>query len=264
MSTQIGAQCYTIRDHCSTPVDIARSLKRLKEMGFDAIQASAAGFNTISARELKKILDDTGIVCVATHRGADALKDVQAQVDWHQEVGCGLTAVGGVGFEGMPRADWERWAREFNELAKRYQGTGLKIGYHNHSHEFAPFGYAENPAAIDPTQNPQHLLLETFGEDVWFEIDVYWVQHGGADPAQWIENCKGRVPAIHVKDMTVVTKAGQKMCEVGRGNLNWPRILESAKAAGVQWYLIERDNGDVEPFESLKISLEQLRAWGLK
>lgn len=53
------------------------------------------------------------------------------------------------------------------------------------------------------------------------------------------------------------------MCEIGRGNLNWPRILQSCKAAGVEWYLVERDSGDLDPFESLKISYEQLRSWGL-
>ena len=57
-----------------------------------------------------------------------------------------------------------------------------------------------------------------------------------------------------------ISERVQKMCEVGAGNLNWPAILEVCKAAGVKWYLIERDDGDLDPFESLRISLENLNA----
>jgi len=30
------------------------------------------------------------------------------------------------------------------------------------------------------------------------------------------------------------------MAEVGVGNLNWPAIIKSCRAAGVEWYLIEQ------------------------
>ena len=64
--------------------------------------------------------------------------------------------------------------------------------------------------------------------------------------------------------MTVTPQREHKMCEVGAGNLDWPRILEACREAGVDWYLIERDSGDLDPFDSLRISLENLRAWGLE
>jgi sugar phosphate isomerase/epimerase len=54
------------------------------------------------------------------------------------------------------------------------------------------------------------------------------------------------------------------MCEVGAGAINWPAVLEACKAAGVKWYLIERDNGDLDPFDSLKISLENLNRMGVR
>ena len=43
MSTQLAAQMYTLRDHCETPSDIAKTCAKLKEIGYEAIQASAAG-----------------------------------------------------------------------------------------------------------------------------------------------------------------------------------------------------------------------------
>ena len=264
MATQIAAQMYTLRDHCKTPSDIAKSCEKLRGMGFGAIQGSAAGFNDISAKEFKAILDDTGMVCCATHKGLDALKDAQAQADYHAEIGCELTAIGGFGFGGASKQDWAGFVEEFNALAKQYAGTSLRLGYHNHSHEFAPFALEEGkPAEIDPMETPYGMLLQQGDDAVWMEVDTYWVAHGGADPAAWIRQFAGRVPAIHVKDMTISGKREHKMCEVGAGNLNWPAILEASNAAGVQWYIIERDSGDLDPFESLKISLENLKSWGL-
>ncbi|MEM1109359.1 MAG: sugar phosphate isomerase/epimerase [Planctomycetota bacterium] len=264
MSTQIAAQMYTLRDHCETPADIAKSCAKLKAMGYDAIQASAAGFNTIAAAELKKILEDAGLVCAATHRSLDQLKDAPAEIDFHAEIGCRYTALGGWGWEGNEtREQWNVFVDEFSELATRYEGSPVKLGYHNHSHEFAPFGLAETPEKISPESTPYTVLEQKLGPAAFFEVDTYWVAHGGADPAAWLRRLAGRVPAIHVKDMTIDGDRQHKMCEVGAGNLNWPAILEAAKAAGVEWYIVERDNGDLDPFDSLKISLENLRSWGL-
>ena len=55
----------------------------------------------------------------------------------------------------------------------------------------------------------------------------------------------------------------QVMAEVGEGNLNWPRILSAAAEAGVEWYIVEQDICQRDPFESLAISLRNLKAMGL-
>ena len=264
MSTQIAAQMYTLRDHCQTPADIARSCAKLKDMGYSAIQGSAAGFNDIDARELKKILDDQGMVCCATHRSLEQLEDVQASIDYHETLGCQYTAIGGWGWSGdETKQQWIDFIDRFSNLAKQYEGSSVKIGYHNHSHEWAPFGLADAPEKIDPESAPITVLEEKLGPAAFFEIDTYWVAHGGGEPSAWLKRLAGRVPAIHVKDMTITAGREHKMCEVGAGNLNWPAILEAAKAADVKWYIVERDQGDLDPFQSLQISLENLRSWGL-
>ncbi|MFW6061166.1 MAG: sugar phosphate isomerase/epimerase family protein [Phycisphaeraceae bacterium] len=254
--SRIGAQMYTLRDHCKTASDIAKSCEKLKNMGFEAIQASAAGFNELSAKELKQILDDTGLACVATHKSLDEMRDIEAVVDYHKTLDCELTAIGGN--RGETQAEWQSFIQEFNDLGQKLAARGLKIGYHNHSHEWAPFGGAA-PDAIRPID----LLVDGLDDSVWFELDTYWIAHGGGDPTAWIERVADRIPAVHVKDMTITAEREQKMCEVGSGNLNWPAILSACQSAGVEWYLIERDRGDLDPFESLKISLENLRAMGV-
>jgi sugar phosphate isomerase/epimerase len=54
------------------------------------------------------------------------------------------------------------------------------------------------------------------------------------------------------------------MAEVGEGNLNWPAILQACREAGVEWYAVEQDECQRDPFESLKISYDNLKAMGLQ
>ncbi|MEM9295292.1 MAG: sugar phosphate isomerase/epimerase [Planctomycetota bacterium] len=262
MSIQYGAQMYTLREHCQTPSDIAKSCKKVKAMGYDGIQASAAGFNDIDAGELRRILDDNGLVCGATHKSMDLLADADAAAAYHEQLGCTLTAIGGFGFGGESRASWGEFTASFSKAAAACAAKGLRVGYHNHSHEWSPFEIEEHPESISPKDTPMEMLAEGLEPPAWFELDVYWVAHGGGDPAAWIDRLAGRVYALHYKDMTITPTREPKMCEVGAGNLNWPRIRAAAASAGVEWVFVERDSGDLDPFDSLQKSIENIRAWG--
>lgn len=250
--TQIGAQLYTLRDHLKTPADIAKTLHRVRQMGYEAVQVS--GLGPIEAPELAKILDGEGLQCAATHVSLDMMKDTAKCVDYHQALKCKYPAIGGFFKQDATRADYEAFAADFSQTAKALAKHGLTIGYHNHSRELAK---ADGERILD-------TLIRKTDKAVWFEIDVYWITHGGGDPVAWIEKVAGRIPCIHFKDMSVTIKQEQKMCEIGEGNLNWPRIIDASRKAGVQWYLVERDSGDLDPFDSLKISLDNMKTMGLK
>ena len=245
----IGAQMYTVRDHCKTPADIAESCAKVKAMGYDGVQVSA--FGPIEPAELKRILDGEGLACAATHISLDRMKnETEAVIAEHQLWGCAYTAIGGFSpKEGWTTELWGGFVSTYNEVATKFADSGIRIGYHNHSHELAP---AEGVI-------PLQMLIEQCVPSIWFEIDTYWITHGGGDPAAWIDKVAGRIPCVHFKDMTINRKREQVMCEIGDGNLNWPRIIESCRNAGTEWYLVERDRGELDPFDSLKVSIENMR-----
>lgn len=87
------------------------------------------------------------------------------------------------------------------------------------------------------------------------------MQAGGADPSAWIRKLKGRIEAIHLKDMTIIDNQ-QLMTEIMEGNLQWSEIFSACEEAGVKWYLVERDDGPKDAFESLRISNNNLREAG--
>ena len=72
------------------------------------------------------------------------------------------------------------------------------------------------------------------------------------------------MPVVHLKDMVIQGRREQVMAEVGEGNLNWPAILDACREANVEWYAIEQDICQRDPFESLAISYKNLRAMGLQ
>lgn len=151
-----------------------------------------------------------------------------------------------------------RFAREASQVARRLAESGIVLAYHNHSYELEKFS---GRTALE-------ILYEESDPAVFMgEIDTYWIQHGGGDPAAWIRRLKGRLPVVHLKDMVIRRESGwsceQLMAEVGEGNLNWPAILKACEEAGVAWYIVEQDTCQRDPFESLGISLRNLRAMGV-
>src|SRR5690606_38848969 len=109
---------------------------RVKQMGYDAVQCS--GMGPIDPKELKKILDGEGLVCCATHVGLDRLRDQTRQViEEHQLWGCHYTAIGGFFRQSYTTKDWLDFAEAYNAIARSFQGSGVELGYHNHSHELS-------------------------------------------------------------------------------------------------------------------------------
>ncbi|MCL6519626.1 MAG: sugar phosphate isomerase/epimerase [Armatimonadetes bacterium] len=251
--SRIGAQLYTVREFTQTPADIAKTIKKIREIGYEAVQVS--GFGPIDPLELKKIVDGEGVYICATHTPYHRMRnETERVIEEHQLWGCQHIAVGGMPQEYRNAKGFHQFAKEASKVAKKLAQGGLTFSYHNHSFEFEKFGDKIGLEILRTESDPTYFN---------FEIDTYWVQHGGGDPAEWILRCKDRVPLLHLKDMG--NRGGQQiMMEVGEGNLNWPEILEAAMEAGVEWYLVEQDICERDPFESLAISLRNLREMGLK
>jgi sugar phosphate isomerase/epimerase len=258
MSSCIAAQLYTLRDFTQTPADIATTMKKVREIGYEAVQLSALG--PIDPKELKAICDGEGLTVCATHISYEKMRDeTQAVIDEHRLLGCEYPAIGGMPGEYRSAEGFHRFAKDASEVARKLRAGGMTFGYHNHSFELEKF-----PSHVGaPRCGLDILRTESDPEVFTLEIDTYWIQHGGGSPVAWIEKCRGRIPLVHFKDMGIVD-GQQVMAEIGEGNLDWPAIIETCKQSGTKWYIVEQDVCRRDPFESLKISLENLKAMGLE
>jgi sugar phosphate isomerase/epimerase len=262
MGSKAAVQMYTLRDETKTEAEFADSLKKISDIGYEAVQLSAVGCMNgddpeVDATQGRKMLDDHGLKCIATHRDWDDLEnETQREVDFHQTLGCTYTAIGGI-----PGPYREKGAEGFREFVKdsaepiaRLKEAGITWGYHNHAHEFVR--YAAGPKTW------YDIFIDEGGPDFTLELDTYWAVHAGADPIAIFDRCHGRVPVIHVKDKEVVNNE-PIMSPVGEGNLNWDGIIDSCKRAGVEWYAVEQDRCYRDAFDCLKSSFEFLVSKGV-
>lgn len=252
----LAAQLYTVREFTQTADDFATSMTRIRNIGYTAVQVSAIG--PIPNPEVQAIVDDLDLVICNTHvRPADALwNNLDAVIEQHHLWGCKHVAIGSMParYREEGEVGFRRFAQEASQIGEKLHAAGLTFSYHNHSFEFVRFGKRTGLDIIYGESDPRYLQAE---------IDTYWVQHGGGDPAAWIRKMKRRMPVVHLKDMVIIEDK-QVMAEVGEGNLNWPAILQACREAQVDWCAVEQDICQRDPFESLKISYENLRAMGLE
>jgi len=248
----VAAQLYTLRDFTKTEADIRTTFKRVRDIGYKAVQISALG--KIETVDLREIADRNELEIIASHISYDLIvNEVQKVIDDHKLLGCRHVAIGGLPTEYRNKDGFLRFARESSEAVKPIVDAGLTFSYHNHSFELEKFG---DRTGLD-------ILVEESDPNCFsFEIDTYWIQHGGGNPVSCLKRLKDRMHIVHLKDMAM-DGTQQLFAEVGEGNLEWEPILSACRNANIEWYIVEQDVCQRDPFESLQISLENLKKMGL-
>jgi sugar phosphate isomerase/epimerase len=244
----VGAQLYTLRDLLKTPADIAATLRKVRAIGYETVQIS--GLGPIEPKELKKILDDCGLWGCTTHEPpADILNKTDRLIERLKILGAVTTAIPWIGEEYRSAEGYKRLALQANEAGRKLKAAGITLMYHNHGFEFQRYG---------DKLGLEILYDESDSELLQGEIDTYWVQFGGGNPAAWCRRLKGRMPLVHLKDMTVI--AGQPtMAEIGQGNIDFKAVRDACDDGGVTWFMVEQDACRRPPLESMKISYDYIK-----
>ena len=158
--------------------------------------------------------------------------------------------------------DWKRLADTLNHAAESSRRSSIQLGYHNHHYEFATV----------EGRRPYDVLLERCDPSlVVMQVDLCWMTLAGVDVRQYLKQLRGRVPMVHVKDVTKRLPAGWETArpfkrsgtlgvdvEVGAGIINWPQVMTEAAAAGVVHFFVEHESA-AAPFDSIRYSHAFLR-----
>lgn len=116
-----------------------------------------------------------------------------------------------------------------NKTGEACKKAGITFCYHNHDMEFKTV----------EGQIPYNMLLSQCSADiVKMELDLCWVTKAGVDPVDLFKQNPGRFPLWHVKDLD---KERQGPAPVGEGVVDFKRIFENAKVAGMQHFFVEHD-----------------------
>ena len=257
----IGLQLYTVGDAIGRDFD--GTLKAVAAIGYRAVEGnlSLAGRD---ARALKAVYDGLGLGWRSAHCGGGDLRDgLGKTIETARAVGleylvCAFpqipASIGDV-IKGITLDDWKVNAELFNRIGERTHEAGITFAYHNHNIDFRRYdgisGYDALLAATDPRL-------------VKLELDCGWMVSAGLDPVDYLGRYPDRYVMLHVKDLKRehIPNTDLKMAstEVGKGIIDWPRLLAAAAKTSVKGLYVEQEPPFVvSSLESVRVSFDYLK-----
>lgn len=224
---KISIQLYTLRSVLET--DLEGTLDALADIGYRKVEL--AGTYGRSAAEFRKLLDARRIKATSTHVGIDG--DIDQAIADAKILGNLRSNVPWANFGTL--AEWQAFADKLEVAGKAYRRAGIGFGYHNHNQEFQ---------VVEGVRPYDVLTGRTSRRNVSFEMDLFWVVAGGADPVREFYKIAGRVKQYHVKDRT----PDGGFADLGEGVIDFRRIFRANRPLEVEEYIVEND----QPVDALK------------
>jgi sugar phosphate isomerase/epimerase len=263
VSDHLGLQLYSLRV-LGKQSGWAAVLDRTKELGFTAIEGGPVP-KDLTVDQYKAELATRGLSMPSMGFAYERLtKDIAGAVAQAKALGVQYVMVAWIPHkddEGFTLNEATKAAADFNTWGAAFRVAGITLAYHAHGYEFRPLADGSNLFdLICKSTNPENLS---------FEMDVFWVTHGGQDPVALLEKYSSRWCLMHVKDIRKGAPTGiytghapsTDDVAVGSGQVDWPAVLKEAQAVGVKWYFIE-DESDT-PDVNIPKSVAYIKSLGL-
>jgi sugar phosphate isomerase/epimerase len=243
-SGTIGLQLYSLR-HLFEKGNIGQTLAMVRQWGFSDVEA--AGTYGLSPADFRAQVKQAGLRIASTGADFDALnKDVGAAIKVAQELGAEQVMCAWIPHEKrFSRADVDKAVPVFMKAGRAMRDAGLRFLYHTHGYEFQ--------------EGPDGTLFDALAKGteagiVDFQMDVFWVVHGGGSPVELFAKYPGRFPSTHLKDMRKGTKVDDPTGNapddtsvvLGDGIVDIAGILRAANRAGVKYHFIEDEHPESE------------------
>ena len=239
----LGVQLYSVREQCAK--NLPGTLAAVAKIGYKGVEF--AGYHGRSAKELRKMLDDLGLVACGTHTPYESILDdkLTETIEFNRTIGNPFLIVPWM--EGKSKQQWLDKARLFNEAADKVKAEGLWVGYHAHAHDFHKF---EGEAAWD-------LFFGNTKPEVIMQLDTSNCHDGGADPVAVLRKYPGRAITIHLKPY-----GGGPEAAIGGDKVDWKGVFEFCESrGGTRWYVVEHETSQ-DPTDAVKRNFEALKELG--
>lgn len=257
----LGLQLYSIRAQCSA--DIAAALDGTAAAGYKIVEAAAYNqaegtFYGLAPEAFADLCASKGLNFLSSHiNGPDPnVTPMEECLDWwvkaiadHKAAGCKYMVQ-----PSMSRSAYEslegnlKYCELFNLVGAMCADAGIRFGYHNHNREF------ETMFDVDGVETRLYdvMLANCKSENVFFQIDLFWIYRGGGDPIEYFKANPGRFLLWHVKDDLEVGASGK---------IDFPEIYKYASLAGMQYQIIEQEAfaEGLDPYVSIKQSCDYVK-----
>ena len=286
-----GIILYSVRDRISAapddsgvPYGFERVLARIAELGYQEVEF--AGYNQhtailgrqITPAEIRRILDDNGLVANGTHTQINPATFAQ-QLDIAETLGMRNIGTGSDPTASAYQSDWDAAAEVWNELGRQARDRGMRLYTHNHDAAYAflldsgPLDADGRPTASSGIRKLEYFMARTEPRYVFFEMDVFWAyvaqyKHrtyttsAGRtrtdifDPILTVANRTRRFPLFHAKDGDKDSGQanGYVMTPLGEGDINFQQFFQTIgepEFHHANWEMDTAPGGAANPGQSL-------------
>jgi sugar phosphate isomerase/epimerase len=250
----IALQLYSLRTDFKDNFDA--TIKQVGEMGFTTVEAADYNdgkFYGKTPEEFKAAVETAGLTVLSSHTAKQltekelASKDFSESLEWWDATIAAHVAAGMkyivTPWMAVPQtlADLQTYCDYYNAVGQKCRGNNLLFGYHNHSHEFTK---------IEDVMMYDYMLEHTSPELVFFQMDVYWTVIGKQSPVAYFHKYPGRFKMLHIKDKEELGQSGM---------VGFDAIFNNLDIAGTQELIVEVEQYNYSPAESVKRSLDYIR-----
>ena len=249
---EIGLQLYSLRNQFKT--NIEGTLKTISDWGIDKVE----GGDTygMDEAEFRALLGQYNINVVGIGVDYNDLKkDLSAIADKADRYGAKYLMCPWIPHKGddFTLEDTQQAIELFNKAGAYFKTRGLIFTYHMHGYEFRPHG---DGTLFD--------LMASQATDFDFEMDVYWVKHGGEDAMELFNRYPDKFKLMHLKDMAKGVEGNDSGHEdvetnvaLGSGQVDIAGLVKRAKELGIEYMFIEDESSRV--LDQVPQSLEFLK-----
>ncbi|UHA74412.1 sugar phosphate isomerase/epimerase family protein [Paenibacillus sp. 481] len=247
---QIGLQLYTIREVMQQ--DFAGTLEKVAALGYAGVEF--AGYGGLTPDEMHALLNRLQLTAAGSHVAIEQLND---NLNEHIEMSLAI----GNRYLICPWLAEERYntlsalehtAEQLTTAAEQLAQHDLQLVYHNHGFEFT--------TTLEGLTVYDRLLTMVPSTALAVELDVCWVQYAGLEPIEVMSRYQNRMPLLHFKDLQRIPDGEPLTVELGLGELKLVSIAQAARQMGVEWLIVEQDQCQRDPLESVAANIAWVKA----
>jgi sugar phosphate isomerase/epimerase len=247
MTAPIALQLYTLRE-AAAEQGFETVVRQVAEIGYVGVEP--AGFPGTTPEAAGKLFRELGLAVPSAHVDLPVGDSKQQVLDTMAAIGS-TCIVSGKGPDDFRTPDAIKATCDlFNEANANAKAAGMQFGIHNHWWEYLKVG----------DRYAYEIMLDLLDPEITLEIDTYWVQVAGPNPAEIVAQMGARSPLLHIKDGPA-TK-GEPMLPIGSGVLDWPSIV-GAGGSHTEWLIVELDRCAIDMVEAVQSSYDYLVGEGL-
>lgn len=247
-----GFQVWTIREKLIA--DFPGTLKMMAGLGYKEVEMcsplgySMAGFaplHKISGTDMRKMVEDAGLVCRSSHYTMGELRNnLDDRIEWSKQMGITQIICSSFWLPATASVDdYRKAAQEMNTIGEKTKAAGIQAGFHNHNMEFEKRG---DVLIYD-------ALMEELDADLvkmQFQVAVIEIGYKAAD---YFRKYPGRFISAHLADYSPEKKTSVPL---GQGVVDWADLFEAAKIGGVKNYFVEMDPETFKPSAEYLMNLK--------